>query len=102
MTSSADDLDLWSRSKVKVKFSQKWVMIQRAGPILEAISPTDFIFGTKVQPNNDPSTDDLDQRSRSKVKVKFSQKMVKKPKTWSYLGGYFTYRLHTWYQDTTQ
>ena len=28
-------------------------------------------------------------------------KMGKKPKNWSYFGGYFTYRLHTWYQGTT-
>ena len=41
-------------------------------------------------------------RSRSKVKVKFFPKMGKKTKNWSYLGGYFTYRLHTWYQGTTQ
>ena len=31
-----------------------------------------------------------------------SFKMSKKTKNWSYLGGYFTYRLHTWYQGTTQ
>ena len=47
-------------------------------------------------------TFDLDRRSRSKVKIKISQKLVKKTKNWSYLGGYFTYRLHTWYQGTTQ
>ena len=41
----------WSRSKVNVKFSHKWVINQRTGPISEAISPTDFILGTKVQPN---------------------------------------------------
>ena len=40
-----------SRSKVKFKFSPKWVKNQRTGHILEAISPTHFIFGTKVQPN---------------------------------------------------
>ena len=33
------------------KFSQKWVKKQRIGYISEAISPTDFILGTKVQPN---------------------------------------------------
>ena len=44
---------------------------QRTGHIFKAISPTDFILGTKVQPNkahsnfNDPSADDLDQSSRS-------------------------------------
>ena len=37
--------------KVKVKFSQKWVKKQRTGHISEAISPTDFILGIKVQPN---------------------------------------------------
>ena len=39
------------RSKVEVKFSQKWVKNQRTGPISEAISPTDFILNTKIQPN---------------------------------------------------
>ena len=29
-------------------------------------------------------------------------KMGKKPENWLYLGGYFTYRLHTWFQGTTQ
>ena len=48
---SADDLDLKSRSKVKVKYSPKWVKKQRTGHISEAISPTDFILSTKVQPN---------------------------------------------------
>ena len=41
-----------------------------------------------------------------KVKVKgqgqIFPKMGKNPKNWSYLGGYFTNRLHTWYQGTTQ
>ena len=50
---SADDLDPRSRSKVKIKFSQKWVKNQRTCHILETISPTSkhFILGTKVQPN---------------------------------------------------
>ena len=39
-----------SKVKVKVNFSPKWVKIQRTGPISEAILPTDFILGTKVQP----------------------------------------------------
>ena len=41
---SADDLDLKSRSQVKVKFSQNWVKNQRTGHISETISPTDFII----------------------------------------------------------
>ena len=45
---SVDDLDPRSRSKVKVKFSKKWVKNKRNGHILEAISPTDYIHGTKV------------------------------------------------------
>ena len=74
---SADDLDLRSRSKVKVKFSQKWVKNQRTGHILEAISPIDFILGTKVQPNKAhsmtqvPMTLTLGQGQRSRSKVKF-------------------------------
>ena len=47
----SDDLEPRSRSKVKVKFSQKWVKNQRTGHNLDAISPTDFILGTKVQRN---------------------------------------------------
>ena len=63
-----------SRSNV-----QKLTKIYEMGHISDAISPTDFILGTKVQPNafNDSSADDLDRRSRSKVKVKFSQKWEK-------------------------
>ena len=38
-------------SKVKVKFAQKCIEKQRTGHISEAISLTDFIFGTKVQSN---------------------------------------------------
>ena len=37
--------------KVKVKCFQKLVKNQRTGHILEAISLTLFILGTKVQPN---------------------------------------------------
>ena len=40
-----------SRSKVKVKFSPKWVKKQKFGYVSEAILPTNFILGTKVQPN---------------------------------------------------
>ena len=32
------------------EFSPKWVKIQRTGYISEAISPTDFILGSKAQP----------------------------------------------------
>ena len=90
---SADDFDLWSRSKVKVKFSQKWVKKQRIGQgqrsrighISEAISPTDCILGTKVQPNKLHSVIQVSmtltlgqgQRSRSKVKFKIFTKWVK-------------------------
>ena len=35
---------------VRVKFYHKWVKDQRTGHISEAISPTDFILGTTVQP----------------------------------------------------
>ena len=45
---SADDLD--PRSKVKVKFSKKWVKNQRIGYISEAISPTDFILVPRYKP----------------------------------------------------
>ena len=73
----------------------------------DAISPTDFMLGTKVQPNKAHSmtqvqmtlTKGQGQRSRSNI-AKNGKK--KKLKNWSYLGGYFTYTLHTWYQGTTQ
>ena len=155
-------LTLRSRSKVKVKFCPKWLKNQRTGHILETISSTHFILGTKVQPNKAHSMTQVSMtltqgRSRSKVKVKFSKKkkrvknqrtghiskaispihfilgtkvhpnkkhsmiqvpmyltqgqsqrsrsnfskISKKPKNMSYLGGYFTYRLHTWYQGTS-
>ena len=32
------------------ELSKKWVKIQRTGYISEAISPTDFILGSRVQP----------------------------------------------------
>ena len=38
------------RSKVKVKISQKWVKYSTTGHILDVISPTDSIIGTKEQP----------------------------------------------------
>ena len=68
--------------------------------MLEAISPTHFILGTMVQPKKAQSMTQvlmtLTQGQGQKVKVK-----GQKPKNWSYLGDYFTYRLHTWYQGTT-
>ena len=67
----------WPWPKVKVKgqgqIFPKWVKNQRTGHISEAISPTDFILGTKVQPNKAHSmaqvsmtlTQGQSQRSRS-------------------------------------
>ena len=46
----ADDPDQRSRSQVKVK-CQKIGQNLKMGHISDAISPTDFILGTKVQPN---------------------------------------------------
>ena len=70
--------------------------------ISDAISPTDFILGTKLQPNNSTTqvtmTLTLGQSHRSRSNV---LKMCKKQKNWPYLECYFTYRLHTWYQGTT-
>ena len=74
--------------------------------IFEAISPTDFILCTKVQPNKAhimtlvPMT--LTQGQVQRSRSNFPQSGLKKTKIWSYLGGYFTYRLHTLYQGTTQ
>ena len=89
-----------SRSNV-----QKLAKIYKMGHISDAISLTDFILGTKVQPNKAHSmtqvpmtlTEGQGQRSRSN----FPQN-GKKLKNWPYLGCYFTYILHTWYQGTTQ
>ena len=72
---------------------------QRTGHISEAISPTDFILGTKIQPNKAHS---MTQVPMTLGQGQIFPKMGKKPKNWSYLGGYFPYRLHTWYQGTTQ
>ena len=89
-----------SRSKVKIKFPQKWVKKQRIGHISEAISPTDFILGTKVQPNKlHPMTQvsmtltlGQGQRSRSKfsqnrlnTKKLATSLMLFHPQTSSYL-----------------
>ena len=76
---------------------------QRTGHILEAISPTDFILGTKVQPNKANSMTQVPMTlTEGQGQGQIFPKMGKKPKNWSYLGGYFTYRLHTWYQGTIQ
>ena len=69
------------------------------GHISDAISPTYFILGTKVQANRAHS---MTQVSMTLTQGQFFPKMGKKPKNWSYLRGYFTYRLHIWYQGTTQ
>ena len=85
-----------SRSNV-----QKLAKIYKIGHILDAISPTDFILGIKVQPNKAHSMTQVPigqgHRSRSNF-----PKNGKKLKNWPYLGCYFTYRLHIWYQGTTQ
>ena len=76
---------------------------QRTGHISEAISPTDFILGTKVQPNKTysmtqvPMTLTLGQGHRSRSNF---PKNLKKLNNWPYLEGYFTYRLYTRYQGT--
>ena len=105
---------------VKVKgqgqIFQKMGKNQRTGHISEAISPTDFILGTKVQPNKAHSMTQvpmtkvqpnkahsmtqesmtLSQGQPGQGQAEIFPKMGKKTKNWSYLGGYFSYRLHTW------
>ena len=76
---------------------------QRTGHILDAISPTHFILGYKVQPNTAHSMTQVSMilTKGQATQGQFFPKMgKKKPKNLSYLGGYFTYRLHTWYQVT--
>ena len=72
--------------KVKLKFSQnRKKKPLKIGHISDAISPTDFILGTKVQPNKAHSmtqvpmtlTQGQGQRSRSNF-----PKIGKKPKNW--------------------
>ena len=95
----------WPWPSVKVKgqgqIFPKMHKKQRTGHILEATSPTNFILGTKVQPNKTQSMTQVPMILTQGQGQIFS-KMHKKTKNWSYLGGYFTYRLHTWYQDTSQ
>ena len=45
-------MTLTQGQRLRSKFAKKWVKNQRTGHISEAILPTDFILGTKVQPNN--------------------------------------------------
>ena len=85
-----------SRSNV-----QKLAKMYKMGHISDAISPSDFILGTKVQPNKAHSMTQV-QMTLTKGQSQIFPKMHKKTKNWSYLRGYFTYRLHTWYQGTTQ
>ena len=75
---------------------------QRTGHILDTISPTHFILGTKVQTKkgtfNDPSVDDLDQKGQGQIFPKMGKKKNKE----LVISRGFTYRLHTWYQVTIQ
>ena len=79
--------------------------IYKMGHISDAISITDFILGTEVQPDKAHSMTQvpmtLTQGQPGQGQAQIFPKMGKKTKNWSYLGGYFTYRLYTWYQDTT-
>ena len=88
-----------SRSNV-----QKLAKIYKMCHISNAISPKDIILGSKVNPIRRIQWPKC-RWPWPKVKVKgqgqIFPKMGKKTKNWSYLGGYFTYRLHTWYQGTT-
>ena len=38
------------------QLSKNWPKSKKMGHMLDAISPTDFILGTKIQPNNVLST----------------------------------------------
>ena len=66
------------------------------------LQTNDFILGTNIQPNNTHLATQmmmtLGQGHRSRLNI---PKMGRKPKNWPYLGCYFTYKLHTWYQGTT-
>ena len=77
-----------SRSNV-----QKLAKIYKMGHNSDAISPTDFILGTKVQPNKAHSMTQVPM-ILTKGQGQIFPKMRKKPKNWSYLGGYFIYRLN--------
>ena len=102
---SANDFDLWSRSKVKVMFSQKWIKIKEL-----VISRRLFHLQTSyLVPRYNPIRRIHWPKCRwpwPKVKVKgqgqIFLKMIKRLMNWPYPRCYFTYRLHTWYQGTTQ
>ena len=85
-----DDEGHRSRSNV-----QKLAKIYKMGHISDAISSTNFILGTKVQPNKALSMTQVPM-TLTLGQGHIFRKMGKKPKNWSYLEGYFTYRLHTW------
>ena len=65
------------------QISPKWVKNQRTGHISEAISPTDFILGTKLQSNKVHSMTQVPMSLTfgQKVKVKFPPKWVKNQRT---------------------
>ena len=105
---SADDLDQRSRSQVKVKCPKICQNLQNGSYLGYYFT---YRRHTCYQPNKAHSMNQLPMtltlvRSRSQVKAngqgQISPKNGKKLKNWSYLGCYVTYRLHTWYQDTTQ
>ena len=93
-----------SRSKVKVKFSSKWIKNYTTGHISDAISHTDFILGTKLQPIKRIQwpkcrcrmTFGQGQRARSKVLKKRKTKLLAIfPMLFRF------HRHHTWYQGIT-
>ena len=87
----------WPCVKVKGQaqgqFFRKMGKKPKNGHISEAISPIHFILGTKVQPNKVHS---MTQMPMALIlgQGQIFQKLGKKTKNWSYLGGYFTHRLH--------
>ena len=67
----------------------------------DPVTPTDFILGINVQPNKAHTMTQVSM-TLTEGQDQISLKMGKKLINWPYLGCYFTYRLHTWYQGITQ
>ena len=79
-----------------------FVKNQRTGHISEALAPTDFILGTKIQPIKAHSMAQVPMTlTKDEGQGQIWPKMVKKLSNGAYLRCYFTYSLHTWYQGTT-
>ena len=83
-----------SNFKVKQEIRYSWVHISKP------VWPTDLILGTKTQPNKAQLMTQVPMTlTFGLVKVKCQKNCQNLKKNGPYLECYFTYRLHTWYQE---